>query len=283
MKRWKIYTIVPAIAFAMMACAPTKRYCPVDARINFPEAMTLARKSELAYLPDSLVNASCAADSCFILVGVSTGARAYVQRNDSLKTQWVAFRGTQTVGDLRLDARYTQRRDTVLEIYLHQGFADAANELLPLLLPHLREDYTTILTGHSLGGAVAAVVTLHLEARGFAVKAVTFGQPKVTNKEGARMHANVNLTRFVNGRDLVPLVPPLDWKPTGGGSGGSFAHFGREVLLEDGAYECLTRHYVRNMDPTEWEGQAQAQAALDHLLASYLTRLAPFMETPAAE
>jgi triacylglycerol lipase len=276
MKRWQVtntVALVGSLALILLtACAPTKRFCAVDTHIDFKESLDLARKSELAYLPDSLVRAACAADSCFIITGPVTGARAFVQRNDSTRKQWLAFRGTQTVGDVKLDARYTHHRDTVLEIYLHQGFSNAADELLPLVLPHLRQGYETILTGHSLGGAVAAVMSLHLEAQGYTVRAQTFGQPKVTNIEGARMHASLNLTRFVNGRDPVPLVPPVDWKP-GGGRGGSFAHFGREVLLEDGTFECLTTHYIRNLDPAEWEGQAQTEAALDHLLANYLASL----------
>lgn len=261
------------LILSLSACAPTKRLCAADTRIDLGDALALARKSELAYLPDSLIRTACVSDSCFILTGPATGARAFVQRNDSLHTQWLAFRGTQTLDDARLDARYSQRRDTILGIYLHEGFAQAADELLPLVLPHLRPGYETILTGHSLGGAVAAVMTLQLEARGFPVRAVTFGQPKVTNLEGARTYSSVNLTRFVNGRDLVPLVPPLDWKP-GGDRIGSFFHFGREVLLEDTTFECLTTHYMRNLDPAEWKGQTQAQAALDHLLANYLARIA---------
>jgi hypothetical protein len=268
---------IPAAALALaatvlVACAPTKRYCPDDVRIDFKEALALARKADFAYLPDSVIRRSCGPDSCFIVTGASTGARAYVQRNDSARIQWIAFRGTQTVGDVRLDAQYAHQPDTALGIFLHQGFAAASDELLPLLLPHLQPDYETILTGHSLGGAMAAVATLHLQARGFPVRAYTFGQPKVTNIEGARRYASTDLTRFVNGRDVVPLVPPLEWMP-GGRRIGSFAHFGREVLLEDSTYECLRRHYIRNLNPAEWEGQAQAEAALDHLLANYLAEL----------
>jgi triacylglycerol lipase len=261
-----------AFSLALAACAPTKKYCPEDVRVDLRDALTLARKADLAYLPDSAILGSCGADSCFILTGPATGARAYVQRNDSARVQWLAFRGTQTVGDVRLDAQYAHHPDTSLGIFLHRGFAAAADELLPLLLPHLDPGYETVLTGHSLGGAVAVVTTLHLQARGFSVRAYTFGQPKVTNIEGARKYASTDVTRFVNGRDVVPLVPPLEWMP-GGRRIGSFAHFGREILLGDTAYECLRRHYIRNLDPSEWEGQAQAQSALDHLLANYLTGL----------
>lgn len=270
MKYWNI--ALAAFSLALVACAPTKKYCPEDVRVDLREALALARKADLAYLPDSVILRSCAADSCFILTGPSTGARAYVQRNDSGKVQWIAFRGTQTVGDVRLDAQYAHHPDTALGIFLHRGFASASDELLPLLLPHLRPDYATLLTGHSLGGAVAAVTALHLQAGGYDVRAYTFGQPKVTNIEGARKYASADLTRFVNGRDVVPLVPPLEWMP-GGRRIGSFAHFGREILLEDSTYECLRRHYFRNLDPAKWEGQAQAEAALDHLLANYLGRL----------
>jgi triacylglycerol lipase len=260
-----------ALALAMAACAPTKVFCPKDYHVNFAEAARFAEKAELAYEPDSTVLQSCKADSCFILTGAATGARAYVQRDDSAKVQWVAFRGTQTVSDVRLDAGYTQEPDTALHIYLHHGFAAATEDLYSALLPHLREGYRTKVTGHSLGGAVAAITALRLSARGFQVQCMTFGQPKVTNAEGAKKSASLDLTRFIQGKDVVALVPPIDWSPDG--RLGAYEHFGREVELDGQGYECLQEHYSKRFDPGSWWDEAKIESVEDHRIAKYQAKL----------
>jgi len=63
------------------------------------------------------------------------------------------------------------------------------------------------------------------------VDVVTFGQPKVTNQEGAPSFANLPLLRFVNRNDVVPHLPPDDFVPPA-----NLVHFGPEVILYDGPY-----------------------------------------------
>lgn len=272
--------------FGFLGCAPKKVMCPAEAPVDFVEAMGFAQKAALAYEPDSVIqaqtvlrdagasisgaNVSTAGDSVFIFVGAKTGARGFVLRQDADSTQWLAFRGTQTLEDIRTDADYVQSRDTVLNLAFHRGFKNATDELMPLMLPHLNPAYRTFLTGHSLGGAMAAIAGLELQAKGFKAKAITFGQPKVTHKAGAK-RAQLDLVRFIHGRDLVALVPPLDWAP--GREKASYAHFGREIALQDGEYECLQEHYPKRYDPESWFDQAKLSALGDHAMQHYVTRI----------
>jgi hypothetical protein len=77
------------------------------------------------------------------------------------------------------------------------------------------------LYGHSLGGAVAAVVSMYLYQQGSNVDlVVTFGAPRFTTNEGARKYQVLNLRtyRIVRCDDVVPFLPPpnfFGWK-TGG-------------------------------------------------------------------
>ncbi len=275
----RLSAIVAVIALA--ACAPAKKFCPQDYSVDFVEAYQFATLADQAYSPDSTVAKECGRDSCFFLRGPATDARAFVRVDDSAKVQWIAFRGTKSIADVKLDADYTQTEDSILHMRLHRGFASAARDLYPLIRPHLSSIYRTRITGHSLGGAVAAISGLYLRAEGFKVEVETFGQPKVTNAAGALRGDSLNLVRFLNGEDVVTQVPPLSYHP---GQWGSYEHFGREVALLDGNhYECLTEHYRKRFDPDAWWAQVQEQAVKDHGIALYLEKLkAQLPKAPAA-
>jgi hypothetical protein len=88
------------------------------------------------------------------------------------------------------------------------------------------------LTGHSLGGAMAAIIGVMLKTepayREIAQKVrsvYTFGQPMVGSPEfaaacDADRFLGRNVFRYVYGRDIVPALPPA--------LSGSFSHFGSE-------------------------------------------------------
>lgn len=270
---------VSALAF-LCGCSHTRKVlCAPDYSIDFAQALKYAELAEMAYEPDSVITHSCGTDSCFYFQGRITGARAFLRVDDTAKVQWLAFRGTADLSDVRLDADYTQSEDSVLHMHLHKGFASASRDLYPAILPHLRRGYQTRIAGHSLGGAVAVITGLYLRKAGFAVECYTFGQPKLTNAAGARRADSLTLIRFLNGKDLVTLVPPLSYKP---GNLGSYEHFGREVALLDGqGYECLQEHFQNRYDPASWWDHIQEQALKDHGLANYLAKLRVLVPAPA--
>lgn len=266
---------------ALCACAGHKTFCPQDYQVDFPEALRFAEKAALAYAPpDSVRREACGKDSCYFFKGETTATRSFLLIDDSARVQWIGFRGTASLSDVRLDADYTQREDSVLGMYLHRGFASAARDHYRLLLPKLKPGYPVYITGHSLGGAVAVITGLYLRKQGFAVKCYTFGQPKVTNGKGARIADSLDLVRFLNGKDLVALVPPLDWKP--GAKLGGYEHFGREVALLPGTgFECLQKHFPKRNDPSAWWDNARREALEDHLLSGYLLKLKGIIDAQA--
>jgi hypothetical protein len=94
------------------------------------------------------------------------------------------------------------------------------------------------ITGHSLGGAMAAMMGVMLQhetkARNIRkkLKAVyTFGQPMIGDPSFAAAcqrneFLRENLIRYVNDSDVVPHLPP--------GASGPFQHFGRERQFQAG-------------------------------------------------
>lgn len=94
------------------------------------------------------------------------------------------------------------------------------------------------VTGHSLGGAMAALFALsvagshELAQMNERMRAVyTFGQPMALAEPLPDIARTVGqrLFRHVMARDIIPALPPRRW--------GSFAHFGHEYHLAAGRWE----------------------------------------------
>ena len=135
----------------------------------------------------------------------------------------------------------------------------------------LKPGQPVLIVGHSMGGALAVLLGLHLQREGFQVQVVTFGQPKVTNLESALGLAHLDVTRFITGEDPVVAFPP----PHNDDVDRLYSHFGAEVLLlDDGQYKFAEPHQVlatssldillRDMD---------AYTLADHDMANYLSLL----------
>lgn len=97
---------------------------------------------------------------------------------------------------------------------IHQGFSTAYVSVRPQIREYLNsKDITKIIvTGHSLGGALATLCGFDLQ-RLFSDKApvtvYTFGSPRVGNGAFIRAYNRrvPNTFRFVFGKDMVPGVP----------------------------------------------------------------------------
>lgn len=80
----------------------------------------------------------------------------------------------------------------------------------------LRRGYRIVLTGHSLGGALAMLAGQFLlshDLRGYqqALSICSFGAPRTGNNGFAEWFQDVDVVRYVNSEDTVPTLPP----PTG--------------------------------------------------------------------
>jgi hypothetical protein len=100
-------------------------------------------------------------------------------------------------------------------IRAHKGFAWCAESILPDVLAAIARDPVkpVILTGHSLGGAIATLLAVAL--RPHAVKLITFGQPRVSTLRELKLALYGEYIRVVNGSDVVPRSPWLGYSHAG--------------------------------------------------------------------
>lgn len=122
----------------------------------------------------------------------------------------VAIRGTVSLNELNIDFRTRLVLDEEVGCVFHGGFKKVADAVADDLERFLERDGPPImLTGHSLGGAVATIAAAKLKIRGYRIgKVMTFGTPKITDACGAeRLHGFLPLLRVTHERDPVPLMP----------------------------------------------------------------------------
>jgi hypothetical protein len=133
----------------------------------------------------------------------------------------VAFRGTETkLEDWLTDADARQQQNpwghADERVKIHRGFHAALDNVWPELINRVSQAALPVwFTGHSLGGALAVLAAYRLEASekiGIRVAGVyTFGQPRVGNlawTKSVPVDLEQRIFRYVNDRDIVPLVPP---------------------------------------------------------------------------
>lgn len=166
----------------------------------------------------------------------------FLQRTDPLTGKisvMLAVAGTETDKDVKADLRYGQvhfagrtfaefaasAREKELDNTfpkVHQGFNDVTQIALTAdildgpgeeyIADHLLKfpEHTLILTGHSLGGAVATLYAARLISMGVRpeqVKVITFGAPAVGNAAFADLVKDkLNLTRITVSGDVVTSV-----------------------------------------------------------------------------
>ncbi|KAI9298901.1 alpha/beta-hydrolase, partial [Neoconidiobolus thromboides FSU 785] len=103
-------------------------------------------------------------------------------------------------------------------VLVHPGFNKAKERMAKFYNPTVKEmydkyKYDIIVTGHSLGGAIASLVAADLLNSGIPkdkINLITYCQPRVGNKKFAEwMNTNIHSsTRVTHEGDPVSLLPP---------------------------------------------------------------------------
>ncbi len=107
----------------------------------------------------------------------------------------IAIAGTMNFDDVLTDL------DKYGNDKYHDGFRKIYKKIKPALFKNVKSR-NMIITGHSLGGAIARYFAEDLQDRGFIVELITFGEPKcVTFRKFIAKD-----TRVVNGNDIVPRL-----------------------------------------------------------------------------
>ncbi|XP_054788018.1 lipase-like [Prosopis cineraria] len=207
----------------------------------------------------------------------------------------IAFRGTQErsirnwIEDLfwkQLDINYPGMPDAMV----HYGFYYAYHNttLRPAILDAVRRakkfygDIQIIVTGHSMGGAMAAFCGLDLMVNENAqdVQVMTFGQPRVGNAPFASYYSQLvpKTIRVTNEHDIVPHLPPYySYFPHK-----TYHHFPREVWLYSMRFGSLVykaeRICDRSGEDPSCSMSVSGNSISDHLIYFGVTM---HSETPA--
>ena len=274
----KIVTLVTVIATLITACwscgpAIINKFAKKDQNIDplqWEEIKFAAKLSDLAYKDAQTIEKELPGAWTYVLPKQES---RIIMFTSHLKQQhWLVIRGTDNTHNAIMDAEYIKVRDSHLGIHLHKGFHNLAKAAWDKFKPNIIPSYEIRVTGHSLGGAAAAIVGMYLSAEDQNIKKIiTFGQPKVTNELGCKHYWDLPLVRVVDNKDIVPLVPPLTLIS---GIGGQYRHVGEEIILKDGGHWLwLSKHDANRVLISGTWSNLFNESVEDHYMRNYIRRL----------
>jgi hypothetical protein len=144
-------------------------------------------------------------------------SEAHLWLSEARRTVYVIFRGTSALIDVihDLDIRLVSFKKYGQHVRVHAGFHRKLSSIIGEIMETLfglRDSYDhIILSGHSLGGALATVASpaVSEEFPTKAVSCVSFGSPKVGDHSFVEWFKSKVLahSRIINGLDPVPWLP----------------------------------------------------------------------------
>lgn len=144
-------------------------------------------------------------------------------------TMWIAYRGTMDIKEWVKNFQFDQEifsedenqatmqtklrflRNTSTQPNVHSGFLKIYDQFRDSVLQTVKKvnPRKIIVTGHSLGGAVATINALDLKNAGYDVSAYTFASPKIGDKSFCDIidSSKLPLYRIFNTLDVIPTLP----------------------------------------------------------------------------
>ncbi|KAF6999723.1 hypothetical protein CFC21_015702 [Triticum aestivum] len=223
---------------------------------NYTLAKTIVEYASAVYMTDLTALYTWTCSRCndltkgfeirCIIVDIQNCLQAFIGVDHNLNAVIVAIRGTQEnsvqnwIKDLvwkQVDLNYPNMPDAKV----HTGFYSAYNNTLlrPAITNAVRKarrlygDISIIVTGHSMGGAMASFCALDLAISlgSDTVHLMTFGQPRIGNAAFASYFEQYvpSAIRVTHEHDIVPHLPPyFFFLPRL-----TYHHFPREVWEHD--------------------------------------------------
>lgn len=148
-----------------------------------------------------------------------TETQAFITHND--KVVLISVRGSQELADFLRDADARQVPHVDGQGQIHRGFHDAflvAKKFVNAYMEAFyRKGQTIIVSGHSLGGAIALLLAEWLQ-REYSddIQLYTYGSPRTGDSSFVKAAQSLAHHRLVNHNDPVPSVPgkwlDFEWK-----------------------------------------------------------------------
>lgn len=186
-------------------------------------AWLMARCSELAYVKFEAGQEQQLRDSLKeigleLLNGFNRqGTQAYLARNERFAV--LAFRGTEKdwrdiLSDIRIRF-YHDKSGAKISTGFGQAYDFVAKEIAEAV-DRLGPVLPLYITGHSLGGALAAIASTRIRPSDRIAACYTYGCPRVGNGDFANQLWKVPVYRQVHSSDIVPRVPlPFGYRHAG--------------------------------------------------------------------
>ncbi|GFZ21840.1 alpha/beta-Hydrolases superfamily protein [Actinidia rufa] len=177
-----------------------------------------------------------------LIVDVEHCLQGFVGVAKNLNAIVIAFRGSASIMNWIEDLYWKQldlKYPGMPEAMVHHGFYSSYHETTVRpgvlhavkLAKELYGDINIMVTGHSMGGAMAAFCALDLAVNQKIqnVQVMTFGQPRIGNTAFTSYYSQLvpNTIRVTNYHDMVPHLPPYYPHLTEK----TYRHFPREVWL----------------------------------------------------
>jgi predicted lipase len=130
---------------------------------------------------------------------------------------FIVFKGSSTLVDYITNVKFIQKNDSFnIPGEIHSGFYNVLenrfDEIMDIIEKHKHKKI--IITGHSLGGALATVLFSYclVKSPELDTYLYTFGSPRVGDKDFSVFISNSNkATRVVNKGDIVTMIPVFDY------------------------------------------------------------------------
>jgi len=239
--------------------------------IDFAQLAEFSKAAGNVYESNSVIEAAYGKENVIIRDLPKNQGRYFIYTDRANHIQTISVRGTANEGNAWSDLNSIKLFDERLEIFIHQGFKAAEEELYSDALPFLHKDYKTRITGHSLGGAVACVLMMDLLHDGYPIdKVLTFGQPKVTNEDGGKKYEGTPYFRIINDEDVVPQLPPSNVVYD---LSGPYDHFGPEITLLEKMWTYSTVYIPKDLIGNQNWKKIDPKSVLDHQIKKYQDRI----------
>lgn len=170
----------------------------------FSRFATRTCRAELSYYDQVAGETELMRRECYYMyyeLSGFTGKRSYE----------IFVRGTMLWSDHLSNLKFAQVYDPELDSYIHSGFLRKSEVLLSDLEPLLDKGGEITVNGHSLGGAMAAIIGWKLIKRGYDVKRITtFAAPKFASKNSSKSDISCEFRCITDVKDFVPHLPVDD-------------------------------------------------------------------------
>lgn len=156
-----------------------------------------------------------------VLYDEETDLQGYIGLLKETKTIYVVFRGSSSRLNWRADFEIIRRDYATYpecDCSVHTGFYKATKNLKDATIyavSNLKRETgynKVVVTGHSLGAAVAQLIGMELFAVDIDNEVYNYGQPRIGNNKYAEFVNEIikSMYRFTHDRDMVPHIPPRD-------------------------------------------------------------------------